>query len=289
MQRHWVVVRHWSDVDWRRYRQEYINECSNYLWDPPRSNHPVIMLTSGRSHAIFVIDVHVVVGRSVGRCAVSVSVSLFSLPQVMLLLLVLLLDDYGPVTMLVGTRSRRRTEYVVVSMVVRVRARRRWSRLDVDWKERRHWRPAEEMRLGGGSDEEWRVSCVITCIYRNSPCTCIGDPCYSNKPAITRYCAFLLSYLPSALLLHFRNMNFRWQNPFRKVFLTIRKMFRNVFLPVRMTISGTWISALLSPQVHRHAGVTYGEYRTRLVNEIVFFSAAAGSVGGVERYLGELN
>jgi hypothetical protein len=32
-----------------------------------------------------------------------------------------------------------------------------------------------------------------------------------------------------------------------------------------------------------------GEYRTRLVNEIVFFSAAAGSVGGVERYLGELN
>lgn len=25
-----------------------------------------------------------------------------------------------------------------------------------------------------------------------------------------------------------------------------------------------------------------GEYRTRLVNEIVFFSAAAGSVGGVE-------
>ncbi len=56
-----------------------------------------------------------------------------------------------------------------------------------------------------------------------------------------------------------------------------------------MTISGTRISALLSPQVHRHAGGTYGEYRTRLVNEIVFFSAAAGSVGGVERYLGELN
>ena len=50
-----------------------------------------------------------------------------------LLLLVLLLDDYGPVTMLVGTRSRRRTEYVVVSMVVRVRARRwSWSRL-LDW------------------------------------------------------------------------------------------------------------------------------------------------------------
>ena len=123
---------------------------------------------------------------------------------------------------------------------------------------------------------------MITCIYRNSPWTCIGDLVYSNKPAITRYCAFLLSYLPSALLLHFRNMHFRWQNPFRKVFLTIRKMVRNIFLPVRMTISGTRISALLSPQVHRHAGVTYGEYRSRLVNEIVFFSAAAGSVGGVE-------
>ena len=179
--------------------------------------------------------------------------------------------DYGPVTMLVGTKSTRRTEYVVVSMVVRVRARRRWSRLDVDWKERRHWRPAVEVRLGRGSDEEWRESWVITCIYRNSPWTCIGDPCYSNKPAITRYCAFLLSYLPSALLLHFRNMHFRWQISFRKVFLTIRKMFRNVFLPVRMTISGTLISALLSPQVLWHAGSTWGEYRTRLVNEIVFF------------------
>lgn len=55
MQRHSVVVRHWSDVNWRRYRQEYINECSNYLSDPPRSNHPVIMLTNGRSHVIFVI------------------------------------------------------------------------------------------------------------------------------------------------------------------------------------------------------------------------------------------
>ena len=130
---------------------------------------------------------------------------------------------------------------------------------------------------------------MITCIYRNSPWTCIGDPLYSNKPAITRYYVFLLSYLPSALLLHFRNMHFRWQIPFRKVFLTIRKMFRNVFLPVRMTISWTRISALLSPQVHRHAGGTWGEYRTRLVNEIVFFSAAAGSVGGVESHVGELN
>ena len=60
MQRHWVVIRHWSDVDWRRYRQEYINECSNYLSDPPRSNHPVSMLTNGRSYVIFVIDVDVV-------------------------------------------------------------------------------------------------------------------------------------------------------------------------------------------------------------------------------------
>ena len=67
----------------------------------------------------------------------------------------------GPVTMLVGTRSRRRTEYVVVSMVVRVRARRwSWSRLlDWMWIGRRDDtdmtnRPAEEMRLGGGSDEE---------------------------------------------------------------------------------------------------------------------------------------
>ena len=78
-------------MDWRRYRQEYINECSNYLSDPPRPNHPVIMLTSGRSHAIFVIDVDVV-GRWV--CGVGRSLSV-SLPQVMLLLVVLLLDDYG--------------------------------------------------------------------------------------------------------------------------------------------------------------------------------------------------
>jgi hypothetical protein len=77
-------------------------------------------------------------------------------------------------------------------------------------------------------------------------------------------------------------MHFRWENPFRKVFLTIRKMVRNIFLPVRMTVSGTRISVPLSPQVVRHAGSTWGEYRTRLVNEIVFFSAAAGSVGGVE-------
>ena len=123
----------------------------------------------------------------------------------------------------------------------------------------------------------------------NSPWTCIGDPLYSNKPAITRYCAFLLSYLPSALLLHFRNMHFRWETPFRKVFLTIRKMLRDIFLPVRMTISGTRISALLSPQVLRHAGGTWGGNRSRLVNEIVFFSAAAGSVGGVESHVGELN
>lgn len=46
-------------------------------------------------------------------------------------------------------------------MVVRVRARRRrWSRLlDVDWKETAlatdmENRPAGEVRLGGGSDEE---------------------------------------------------------------------------------------------------------------------------------------
>ena len=130
---------------------------------------------------------------------------------------------------------------------------------------------------------------MITCIYRNSPWTCIGDPLYSNKPAITRYYVFLLLYLPSALLLHFRNMHFRWLNPFRKVFLTIRKMVRNIFLLVRMTISGTRISVPLSPQVVRHADSTWGEYRTRLVNEIVFFSAAAGSVGGVEVTWGELN
>ena len=172
--------------------------------------------------------------------------------------------DCCPVTMLVGTRSSRRsssrTEYVAVLMV-RVRARR-WSRLlDVDWKETAlatdmENRPDEEVRLGGGSDEVWRESCVITCIYRNSPWTCIGEPLYSNKPAITRYYVFLLSYLPSESLLHFRNMHFRWQNPFRKVFLTIRKMVRNIFLPVRMTISGTRISVPLSPQVLRHAGST---------------------------------
>ncbi len=73
MQRHWVVVRHWSDVDWRRYRQGCINECSNYFWDPPRSNHPVIMLTNGRSHVIFVICWFDVVGV---RCPSLVSVSL---------------------------------------------------------------------------------------------------------------------------------------------------------------------------------------------------------------------
>lgn len=65
--------------------------------------------------------------------------------------------DCGAVTMLVGTRSRRGTEYVVV--VVRVRAKR-WSRLlDVDWKETAlatdmENRPAGEVRLDGGSDEE---------------------------------------------------------------------------------------------------------------------------------------
>ena len=75
--------------------------------------------------------------------------------------LLLLLDDYGPVTMLVGTKSTRRTEYVVVSMVVRVRARRRrWSRLLkwmwIGWRDDTDMtnRPAEEVRLGGGSDEE---------------------------------------------------------------------------------------------------------------------------------------
>ena len=73
---------------------------------------------------------------------------------------------------------------------------------------------------------------------------------------IPRYYVFLLSYLPSESLLHFRNMHFRWRNPFRKVFLTIRKMVRNIFLPVRMTVSGTRISVPLSPQVVRHAGST---------------------------------
>lgn len=62
--------------------------------------------------------------------------------------------------MLVGTRSSSmRTEYVAVLMVVRVRARR-WSRLlDVDLKKTAlatdmENRPAGEVRLGGGSDEE---------------------------------------------------------------------------------------------------------------------------------------
>ena len=45
-------------------------------------------------------------------------------------------------------------------VVVRVRARRRSRLLDVDWKETalatdmEENRPAEEVRLGGGSDEE---------------------------------------------------------------------------------------------------------------------------------------
>ena len=69
--------------------------------------------------------------------------------------------DCCAVTMLVGTKSTRRTEYVVVSMVVRVRARRRrWSRLLkwmwIGWRDDTDMtnRPAEEVRLGGGSDEE---------------------------------------------------------------------------------------------------------------------------------------
>ena len=111
MQRHWVVIRHWSDVDWRRYRQEYINECSNYLSDPPRSNHPVIMLTNGRSHVIFVIWFDLC------RCP---CLCCFVFPRW------LLRGYYAG-----RTRSSSRTEYV--SMVVRVRARRwSWSRL-LDW------------------------------------------------------------------------------------------------------------------------------------------------------------
>lgn len=71
--------------------------------------------------------------------------------------------DCGAVTMLVGTRRRSssRTEYVAVLMMVVVRVRaRRWSRLlDVDWKETSlatamENRPAGEVRLDGGSDEE---------------------------------------------------------------------------------------------------------------------------------------
>ena len=89
-------------------------------------------------------------GRCVCRCPCRSL--LFCIPQVT-----------GSVTMLVGTRStsRRRTEYVAVLMMVVVRVRaRRWSRLlDVDWKETSlatdmENRPAEEVRLGGGSDEE---------------------------------------------------------------------------------------------------------------------------------------
>ena len=80
----------------------------------------------------------------------------------MMVLVVLLLDDYGWPCYYAGRHpesSTRRTEYVVV-MVVRVRARRRWSRLlDWMWIGRRDDtdmtnRPAEEVRLGGGSDEE---------------------------------------------------------------------------------------------------------------------------------------
>ena len=168
MQRHSVVVRHWSDVDWRRYRQEYINECSNYLSDPPRSNHPVIMLTNGRSHVIFVIWF-------VSLC-VRVSVVLYS-PG----------GDCGAVTMLVGTRSRRRsssrTEYVAVLMV-RVRARR-WSRL-LDWMwigRRRH------------SQLTWRIDRLERCVsvedrmkYDGSPAwshAFIGIPC--GHVLVTRY------------------------------------------------------------------------------------------------------
>ena len=170
----------------------------------------------------------------------------------------------GPVTMLVGTRSSSmRTEYVAVLMVVRVRARR-WSRL-LDWMwigRRRH------------SQLTWRIDRLERCVSVEDRMKNDGSPAWSLafigiprghvlviryiriNLQIPRYYVFLLLYLPSALLLHFRNMHFRWRNPFRKVFLTIRKMVRNIFLPVRMTISGTWISVPLSPQVVRHAGST---------------------------------
>ena len=248
MQRHWVVIRHWSDVDWRRYRQEYINECSNYLSDPPRSNHPVIMLTNGRSHVIFVIWFDL--------CRSPCRSLLFCIPQMVTVARLLCWSAPGVGGVAGGLNTWRWCWWWwwFVSVLGGGGGADCWTgrRDDTDMDNR----PAGEVRLGGGSDEVWRESCVITCIYRNSPWTCIGEPLYSNKPAITRYYVFLLSYLPSESLLHFRNMHFRWQNPFRKVFLTIRKMVRNIFLPVRMTISGTRISVPLSPQVLRHAGST---------------------------------
>ena len=166
MQRRAVVVRHGSDVDWRRYRQEYINECSNYLSDPPRPNHPVIMLTSGRSHVIFVIWCRRSVGRSVGVRCLSPFLCFPFLRWLCCCCCWMTMD--GPVTMLVGTRSRRRTEYVVV-MVVRVRARRRWSRL-LDWMwigrrdDTRNWHD-EWTRWGGAS--RWRIGWRMTGVLRD--------------------------------------------------------------------------------------------------------------------------
>ena len=250
MQRHWVVIRHWSDVDWRRYRLEYINECSNYLSDPHDRITLWLCWPMGDRMWFSWYDL-------CRLFAVSVSVSvrlLFCIPQVTVARL-LCWSAPGVVGVVAGLNTWRCWWWWwFVSVLGGGGGADCWTgrRDDTDMDNR----PAGEVRLGGGSDEVWRESCVITCIYRNSPWTCIGEPLYSNKPAITRYYVFLLSYLPSESLLHFRNMHFRWQNPFRKVFLTIRKMVRNIFLPVRMTISGTRISVPLSPQVLRHAGST---------------------------------
>ena len=97
------------------------------------------MLTNGRSHVIFVIWFDLCLCRCV---SVSICVVLYS-PG----------GDCGAVTMLVGTRSRRRTEYEAVMVVVRVRARR-WSRL-LDWMwigRRRH------------SQLPWRIDRLRRCV-----------------------------------------------------------------------------------------------------------------------------
>ena len=130
------------------------------------------MLTNGRSHVIFVIRFV-----SLVRC-VGVRVRLlFCIPQVTVARL-LCWSAPGVVGGVVAGLNTWRCWWFV-SVLGGGGGADCWTgrRDDTDMDNR----PAGEVRLGGGSDEVWRESCVITCIYRNSPWTCIGDPLYSNK------------------------------------------------------------------------------------------------------------
>lgn len=151
-------------------------------------------------------------------------------------------------------------------------------------------RPAGEVRLGGGSDEEWRESCVITCIYRNSPWTCIGDPLYSNKspnpPVIMCFssCIYHLNrYYISGTCISggkTRSGKSSWRS--------------GKWSGIYFYLSGWPFQGLESPYLSLHRLLDMqaahgGEYRTRLVNEIVFFFCCRRLRRGCGGYLGELN